>query len=283
MPYLLHNATKRHLNGVHNVARPAMCRAFATPLTQNTLKVFFTAVSRISPICAVFPPATFPTFPDESSCGIKAAHLGIEVKDPHTKSGDRQATGLMTTFSSKGLSRRALLGAFAASAVAAAPSYSNAFGLLRGAGDIRRIRMYSGRTGESMDTIYWIEGDYIKDALKEINYFMRDWRTDQTVGMDARTVDIMAASHSLLNINEPYMLLSGYRSPQTNAMLRSRSRGVARNSLHMKGQAADLRLKSRSVSQMAQAAAACASGGVGTYSRSNFVHMDCGTVRTWRG
>ena len=176
-----------------------------------------------------------------------------------------------------------MLGAFAATAVAAAPTYSNAFGLLRGSGDIRRIRMYSGRTGESMDTIYWIEGDYIKDALKEINYFMRDWRTDQSVGMDARAVDIMAAAHSLLDVNEPFMLLSGYRSPQTNAMLRSRSSGVARNSLHMRGQAADLRLKSRSVSQMAQAAAACASGGVGSYSRSNFVHMDCGTVRTWRG
>ena len=190
---------------------------------------------------------------------------------------------IMTNISSKGLTRRALLGAFAASAVVAAPTYSNAFGLLRGAGDIRRIRMYSGRTGESMDTIYWIEGDYIKDALKEINYFMRDWRTDQTTSIDARTVDIMAASHSLLDVNEPYMLLSGYRSAQTNAMLRSRSKGVARNSLHIKGQAADLRLKSRSVSQMAQAAAACASGGVGTYSRSNFVHMDSGTVRTWRG
>ncbi len=189
----------------------------------------------------------------------------------------------MAKISSKGLSRRALLGAFAATALTAAPTYSNAFGLLRGAGDIRRIRMYSGRTGESMDTIYWIEGEYIGDALKEINYFMRDWRTDQSTSMDARTVDIMAASHSLLNINEPFMLLSGYRSPQTNAMLRSRSRGVARNSLHMKGQAADLRLKSRSVSQVAQAAAACASGGVGSYSRSNFVHMDCGAVRTWRG
>ncbi len=176
-----------------------------------------------------------------------------------------------------------MLGAFAASAVVAAPTYSNAFGFLRGAGDIRRVRMYSGRTGESMDTIYWIEGEYIKDALQEINYFMRDWRTDQAVSMDARTVDIMAASHSLLNVKEPYMLLSGYRSPQTNAMLRSRSGGVARNSLHMKGQAADLRLKSRSVAQMAQAAAACASGGVGSYSRSNFVHMDCGTVRTWGG
>lgn len=143
--------------------------------------------------------------------------------------------------------------------------------------------MYSGRTGESMDTIYWIEGEYIKDALKEINYFMRDWRTDQTISMDARTVDIMAASHALLSVNEPYMLLSGYRSAQTNAMLRQRSSGVARNSLHIKGQAADLRLKSRSVSQMAQAASACASGGVGTYSRSNFVHMDCGAIRTWRG
>jgi len=143
--------------------------------------------------------------------------------------------------------------------------------------------MYSGRTGESMDTIYWVEGDYIKDALKEINYFMRDWRTDQTISIDARTIDIMAASHALLDVNEPYMLLSGYRSPQTNAMLRSRSSGVARNSLHMKGQAADLRLKSRSVSQMAQAASACASGGVGTYARSNFVHMDCGVVRNWRG
>ena len=66
-------------------------------------------------------------------------------------------------------------------------------------------------------------------------------------------------------------------------MLRNRSSGVARNSLHMKGQAADLRLKSRSVSQMARAAAACNAGGVGKYSRSNFVHMDCGPVRTWGG
>ncbi len=77
------------------------------------------------------------------------------------------------------------------------------------------------------------------------------------------------------------MLLSGYRSPATNSMLRSRSSGVARNSLHMQGQAADLRLKSRSVAQMARAAAACNAGGVGKYSRSNFVHMDCGPVRVW--
>jgi uncharacterized protein YcbK (DUF882 family) len=182
-----------------------------------------------------------------------------------------------------GLSRRALLGAFAATTIAAAPTFSNAAGFLRGGGDIRRIRMYSGRTGERIDMIYWIEGKYIKESVKQINHFMRDWRNDKAVSMDLRTIDIMAAAHNLLNVNEPYMLLSGYRSPETNAMLRSRSRGVARNSLHMKGQAADLRVSSRSTHQLAKAAIACRAGGVGKYSRSNFVHMDCGVVRSWGG
>ncbi|WP_126977316.1 YcbK family protein [Frigidibacter oleivorans] len=181
------------------------------------------------------------------------------------------------------ISRRGVLGIFAATAVVAAPTYSNAFGFLRGAGDVRRIRMYSGRTGESLDTIYWLDGEYIPEAMTEINHFMRDWRTDQAVRFDARTIDIAAASHRLMDVSEPYMMLSGYRSPQTNAMLRSRSGGVAKNSLHMKGQAADLRLTSRSVSQMFKAASACSAGGVGKYSRSNFVHMDCGPVRTWGG
>ncbi|MGX9350464.1 YcbK family protein [Shimia sp. W99] len=179
------------------------------------------------------------------------------------------------------MTRRGLLAAFAATTVAAAPTFSNAAGFLRGGGDIRRIRMYSGRTGERLDTIYWVEGNYIKDAVKEINAFMRDWRTNDVKTMDIRTIDIMAAAHNLLDVNEPYMLLSGYRSPATNAMLRSRSRGVAKNSLHMKGQAADLRLGSRSVNQVAKAASACRAGGVGRYSGSNFVHMDCGPVRTW--
>lgn len=141
--------------------------------------------------------------------------------------------------------------------------------------------MFSGRTGERIDMIYWIEGDYLKESVNQINHFMRDWRTDQIKYIDLRTVDIMAAAHNLMDANEPYMLLSGYRSPQTNAMLRSRSRGVAKNSLHMQGKAADLRLNNRSVHQMAKAARACRGGGVGTYSGSNFVHMDCGDVRSW--
>ena len=197
---------------------------------------------------------------------------------------DNRATGQalqMANLNSSGLTRRGLLGAFAATAITAAPTFSQAAGFLRGAGDVRRIRMYSGRTGERLDTIYWIEGEYIGEALREINMFMRDWRTGDAVKMDTRTVDLMAAAHRLLDVNEPYMLLSGYRSPQTNAMLRSQSSGVARNSLHMRGQAADLRVSGRSVQQVARAAASCNAGGVGRYSGSNFVHMDCGDVRTW--
>jgi uncharacterized protein YcbK (DUF882 family) len=189
----------------------------------------------------------------------------------------------MSERTSAGFTRRGLLGAFAATAIVAAPTYSNAFGILRGAGDIRKVHMYSGRTGESINMIYWLEGEYIGESIKELNHFMRDWRSGEKIKMDPKNFDILAASHRLMDTNEPYMLLSGYRSPSTNAMLRSKSGGVARNSLHMVGQAADVRLKSRSVGQMAKAAEACGSGGVGRYSRSGFVHMDCGPVRHWGG
>ncbi|SPJ22826.1 hypothetical protein PAA8504_00625 [Palleronia abyssalis] len=209
------------------------------------------------------------------SLGEQGKHRG----ERETVAGKPRKTGRYLMLN--GMTRRALLGAFAATTVVAAPTYSNAFGLLRGAGDIRRIKMYNGRTGESMDTIYWIEGQYLKDALNEVNHFMRDWRNNQVTNIDTRTVDIMAASHNLLDTTEPFMLISGYRSPETNAMLRARSSGVAKNSRHLKGEAADLRLKSRSVNQMFRAASACAAGGVGRYTSSNFVHMDCGPVRAW--
>lgn len=187
----------------------------------------------------------------------------------------------MTKLEPTGITRRGLLGAFAATAITAAPTFSNAAGFLRGAGDIRRLRMQNGRTGERIDTIYWIEGDYIAEALREISVHMRDWRTGDAIQIDSRNIDIMAAAHRLLDTTQPYQLLSGYRSPQTNAMLRSQSSGVARNSLHMKGQAADLRVSGRSVGQISRAAISCKAGGVGRYSGSNFVHMDCGQVRSW--
>jgi len=187
----------------------------------------------------------------------------------------------MSEQTNSSISRRHLLGAFAATAIIAAPTFSKAAGFLRGAGDIRSIRMYSDRTGERINMIYWIEGDYLKEAVAEVNRFMRDWRTNDVAKIDLRTIDIMAAAHNLLDTDQPYALLSGYRSPKTNAMLRARSGGVAKNSLHVKAQAADLQLRGRSVSQIARAAASCRAGGVGRYSGSNFVHMDCGPVRSW--
>ena len=189
----------------------------------------------------------------------------------------------MTSSVETGFSRRALLGVFAATAVTAAPTMSKASFFNRGAGDIRRLKMYSGHSGERLDAIYWIDGEYVPEVLDEVNHFFRDWRNDALHRIDTRTVDILTAAHNLLDVSEPYMLLSGYRSPETNAMLRARSSGVARNSRHMVGQAADVRINGRSVNQVARAALACNAGGVGRYSRSNFTHMDCGPVRSWGG
>lgn len=177
-------------------------------------------------------------------------------------------------------SRRALLGAFAGiCAVAAAPVYAKAPGFLRGSGDVRRVRMYSQRTGESIDTVYFANGRYIPEALTEISYFMRDWRQNQVMKYDPHNVDNIAATLHLLDTKEPYLMISGYRTPQTNRMLR----GAASHSFHLRAMAADVRLKSRSVKQISGAAFACNGGGVGVYGRSNFVHMDCGPVRSWRG
>jgi len=190
----------------------------------------------------------------------------------------------MTDLTETRTSRRAVLGAFAGIAtLTAAPVYAGVFGFLKGAGDIRKVSLRNGRTGENLETIYWIDGKYIKPALNEINYFMRDWREDSVINMDRRNIDLMAAAQNLLDTEEPFQLLSGYRSPRTNAMLRRRSRGVAKKSFHLRGMAADLRMQSRSTSQIAKAGVACRAGGVGRYSGSNFVHFDCGPLRTWRG
>ena len=179
------------------------------------------------------------------------------------------------------ISRRNLLGVFGASVVSAAPVFTNAAGFIKGAGDIRKLKMISHKTGERIDTIYWIDGGYVPEALHEIDVLMRDWRRNEVKPIDLRTIDILAASHSMLDTSEPFRLMSGYRSAKTNAMLRRQSRSVSKNSLHITGQAADVRLGTRSVRQLAKAAQTCKSGGVGKYSRSNFVHLDCGPIRLW--
>jgi uncharacterized protein YcbK (DUF882 family) len=141
----------------------------------------------------------------------------------------------MTDLTSNCFSRRGLLRAFAATAVVAAPTYANAFGLLRGAGDIRKVTLYSSRSGETANTIYWIEGEYIPEAWPRSAMSCATGATTRRGASTAARSTSWRPRIPMLETREPYMLLSGYRSPATNAMLRSRSRGVARNSLHMTG------------------------------------------------
>lgn len=177
-------------------------------------------------------------------------------------------------------SRRAILGVFAGlCAVAAAPVYARTPGLIRKAGDVRKISMYSQRTGESINTIYYADGKYIPEAMTEISYFMRDWRQNAVRNYDANNIDNLTATLMLMDTSEPYLMISGYRTPKTNRMLK----GAASNSYHLRAMAADIRLKSRDVRTIQRAALKCGGGGVGYYGRSNFVHIDCGPIRTWNG
>lgn len=153
--------------------------------------------------------------------------------------------------------------------------------IAKGSGEYRSISLINNRTAEKLNTVYWVEGEYVPEAMEAINYIMRDWRQSLIKRIDPRTIDIMAATHNLLDCSESFEILSGYRSPKTNAMLRGRSRGVARKSYHLKGMACDLKLQTRSVSQVSSAAKSLGAGGVGRYRRSNFTHIDSGPARDW--
>lgn len=180
------------------------------------------------------------------------------------------------------MTRRALLGGLTAlAATSAAPVFASAPAILTGAGNYRRLALYNDKTGERVDSVYWVEGEYIPEALQAFNHILRDWRQEKSRKMDPRAIDILSATHRLLETSEPFEVISGYRTRETNALLRKHSRGVASNSYHIKGMAIDLTLKSRSVGQIASAGASLSAGGVGRYSRSEFVHLDSGPVRKW--
>ena len=187
------------------------------------------------------------------------------------------------TDSSGAQTRRSFLfgGTLSLAAAAASPALSNAPAILSGKGDFRTLALVNNRTGENLDAVYWIEGAYIQEALSHFNYILRDWRAEMVCEIDPSVLDVLAATHRLLETSEPFEIISGYRSHKTNAMLRRRSRGVARNSYHIKGMAVDVTLKSRSSFQVSSAAKSLSAGGVGRYRRSNFTHVDSGPVRSW--
>ena len=179
------------------------------------------------------------------------------------------------------MSRRAFLGSVAAGVTVASPAFAAAPAVLRNAGNFRALSLVNGHTAERLNCVYWIDGEYVPEALEAFNYILRDWREGLVKPIDPKTIDIMAATHGLLECSEPFNVVSGYRCPKTNAMLRGNSRAVAKNSYHMKGMAVDLACRSRSVGQVASAAKSLGAGGVGRYSRSAFTHVDSGPVREW--
>lgn len=145
----------------------------------------------------------------------------------------------------------------------------------------RSLVFHHQRTGEWLRTTYFVDGAYLKDSLRDINRVLRDWRTDQVMEIDPALLDIVYAVQGRLDSRAPIEVVCGYRSPQTNNMLRRRSRAVAKNSLHMKGMAIDISFGGRELAQVRRIAQALGAGGVGYYPGSGFIHLDSGPVRYW--
>ena len=145
----------------------------------------------------------------------------------------------------------------------------------------KSLSLHNTHTGESLSTVYWIQGDYLPGALDDLNYILRDHRTGEIKPIDTQLLDLLHALSEKLSVRHPFHIISGYRSQATNDLLRRRGRGVAKNSLHVHGKATDIRLPGCDLSVLRESAMGLRGGGVGYYPRSNFVHMDIGTVRYW--
>ena len=145
----------------------------------------------------------------------------------------------------------------------------------------RTIAFHNLHTGERLRTTYWADGRYLSPALKDIDFVLRDFRTGDVASIDPRLLDLLHLLRSRMESSEPFHVISGYRSPKTNAKLAQQSGGVAKKSLHMRGMAADVRLPGRALSDLRRAAVSLKLGGVGYYPKSDFVHVDIGRVRYW--
>ncbi len=152
----------------------------------------------------------------------------------------------------------------------------------RAAVEFRRLRMLSTHTGEHIDVTYQENGAYVPDALSALDRFLRDFRTEEVHPIDPGVLDVAASVAAAAG--RPlgtFEVISGYRSPATNAMLRQRSPGVAGSSLHLQGRALDLRMPGVPTRELRDIALRLARGGVGYYEASDFVHVDTGRVRWW--
>jgi len=192
-----------------------------------------------------------------------------------------------SVLSPEGLSRRRFLtlGAGAALALAASPVLATpvlpASALVTN-GE-RRLSFVNLHTGETLKTTYWQDGQYVASELAAIDHVLRDYRVNEACNMAPQLMDMLYVLRQKLGTSEPFQVISGYRSPQTNAMLHRTTSGVANNSRHMRGQAIDVRLPGRELNRLLQAAYDLRAGGVGYYPHSDFIHLDVGPYRTWKG
>lgn len=145
----------------------------------------------------------------------------------------------------------------------------------------RELAFYHTHTQESLSIMYAVDGKHVPSALQEINQFLADFRTGDVKDIDPRLLDLIYDIHERVGSKEPYQVISAYRSPQTNDMLRSKSSGVASKSQHLLGTAIDVRLSDVKSSDLRDTALAMKRGGVGYYEKSDFVHIDVGRVRRW--
>lgn len=145
----------------------------------------------------------------------------------------------------------------------------------------RVLRFNHLHTGEKLEIEYWQAGAYEPDGLGAINHLMRDFRTGDVHPIDPSLLDLLHTLSRRTETRRPFEIISAYRSPATNTALRSRGSGVASGSLHLKGQAIDIRLRDVPLKQLRKAALASRRGGVGYYPSSDFIHVDTGRLRTW--
>jgi uncharacterized protein YcbK (DUF882 family) len=197
-------------------------------------------------------------------------------------------TSETTTQASTGLSRRNFLGLGAAAATAATAALmpGRAFAAARPAAKRteRVLSFLHTHTGERLKVAYCCNGEYQPEALHQINRLLRDFRVGEVKPIDPKLLDLLHELSGTLETEQPFHVISGYRSPMTNIMLRERGgahTGVASKSLHMVGKAVDIRVPGVKLDHVRGAAKSLQLGGVGYYPSSNFVHVDTGRVRYW--
>lgn len=145
----------------------------------------------------------------------------------------------------------------------------------------RMLAFHNLHTNENLKCRYWSGGGYDPAALEDIAFVLRDFRTGDIKAIDTDLLDLLTTVRRKLSTRAPYQVISGYRSPRTNALLRSRSKGVAKHSLHMEGKAIDVRIPGIQLAELRRTGLSLKAGGVGYYPKSGFVHLDTGRPRFW--